>query len=35
MLAGRVTTRGTYTFTIRAVDSLGAIGARTYTLTVS
>jgi large repetitive protein len=35
ILAGSPTTRGTFTFSIRAVDSLGAVGTRTYTVTIS
>ena len=35
LFSTRATTAGTYTFSIRATDSRGAVGSQTYTLTVS
>lgn len=35
LFSTRATTAGTYTFSIRATDSRGAVGARSYTLTIS
>ena len=34
LFSTRATTKGTYTFTIRATDSRGTIGTRTYTITI-
>jgi len=34
LFSTRATTAGTYTFTIRATDSRGTIGSRSYTITI-